>query len=444
MLTINQSVKIAAVFIASCLTAFNATSQISNPVELVPGDTIVIEDLGLSPLENDSLVVYDTVMVYDPLPEIITLPPVYTNYVLRDEWKPFEPELSGQPGMEWIERSKAVDDRYARMMQDFIIKHPDIVHLNSAFMELPPKKYYGVVNPSDHTIEIKEVVIDAPDKIEIEIKKRHWIRTFNASLQFSQAYISPNWYQGGNNNLNIIANIFYNVKLNQEFHPKLLFETTMQYKLGVNSAPDDSLRNYSISEDLLQFNTTFGIKAANHWYYSFTAQFKTQIMTAYAINSRNMVSSLLSPGELTFGIGMTYNYASNKNRFTFDASLAPVSYNLKTCIEPDDKLAHSSFGIKPDKKYVMNFGASAEAKMTWRIIDNITLNSRLFFFTDYKGLTADWENTLAMDITKYLATQIYVHARYDTGTPECANPDWHKLQLKEILSFGVTYKFSTL
>lgn len=394
-------------------------------------------------LNIDSLpAVTDTVMAFDALPKSITLPPVYTNYTIFDEWNPFTPEISDKKWLNWIERSASVENRTARMMQYFMIHHPEMVNQNIAFMELPPRKYYGTVNPADHTIEIREIEIEAPDKMEVVVEKRHWLRTFNASLQFSQAYISPNWYQGGNNNLNIIANIYYNVKLNQAFHPNLLFETTMQYKLGVNSAPDDSLRNYSISEDLLQLNTTFGIKAANHWYYSLTGQFKTQVMTSYVSNTRNMSSAFLSPGELTFGLGMTYNIA--KKRFTFDASMAPLSYNMKICIRPDDEISHEAYGIKPDKKYVMHFGASAEAKLTWQIRDNISFRSRVFFFTDYKNFEADWENTLSLDVNRYLSTQIYVHARYDTATPRCDNPNWHKLQLKEILSFGVAYKFTSI
>ena len=394
---------------------------------------------------NDSVFVpTDTVMVFAPLPKLMTLPPVYTNYKLFDDWDPFAPEIKGESWMRWIDEDKAVEDRAERALQRFVINNPEMVKDNIAFMELPPKKFYGEVNPADHTIKIKEVAIQAPDKIEVEVDKRHWLRTFNASLQFSQAYISPNWYQGGNNNLNIIAFLFYNVKLNQEYHPKLLFETTAQYKLGINSAPDDSLRNYSMSEDLLQVNTTFGVKAAKHWYYSLTGQFKTQVFTSYATNTNNMTSAFLSPADLNFGLGMTYNYVSGKKRFTFDASISPLSYNLKICIKPDDVLAHSAYNIAPNKNTKSEIGSSAEVKLTWKIIDNISFTSRLFFFTDYGSFEADWENRLSMDISRYLTTQIYVHARYDTQTPAVENVHWKKLQLKEILSFGVAYKFSSI
>ncbi len=254
--------------------------------------------------------------------------------------------------------------------------------------------------------------------------------------------MSPNWYQGGNNNLNTLANIYYNVKLNTEYHPNLLFETTAQYKLGMNNAPDDSIHNYNISDDLLQINTTFGIKAAKRWYYSFTGQFKTQVLNSYKKNSHDLNSSFLSPGELTAGIGMTYNYANAPKTFTFDASIAPLSYNLKTCIS--NRIDPTAYNIKEGRKTSHNFGSSAELRLFWKLAYNITFSSRIFAFTDYDSAQADWENTLSFDINRFLSTQVYVHMRYDSATPPCEDENWKKLQVKEILSIGFAYKFSSI
>jgi hypothetical protein len=67
----------------------------------------------------------------------------------------------------------------------------------------------------------------------------------------------------------------------------------------MNNAPDDSINAYNISEDVLQLNTTFGIRAVKRWYYSFTGQFKTQLLNSYTSNTRDLKSAFLSPGELT-------------------------------------------------------------------------------------------------------------------------------------------------
>ena len=387
---------------------------------------------------------YDTVVVMKPLPGIVFLPVVYTHFRDYTDYKPFEPEYSGNEAFRWIDEANALHRKVGMMRQNVAMNAPQAVPYNVATLPEAPKEYYGVADPSKHTIEVHEVEPTMPDHMTVKVQKKHWLRKFDASLQFSQAYVSPNWYQGGNNNLNFLANILYDVKLNPAYHPNLLFETTMQYKLGLNSAPDDSLRNYSISEDLLQINTTFGFKAAHRWYYSLTAQFKTQLLNSYVKNTNNLNSAFLSPGELTAGIGMTYNYANAKKTFTFDASIAPLSYNMKICTRDNAELSHETFGIKPDRKTVSKFGSTAECKITWQIAANIHFKSRLFVFTDYGYIQGDWENTLAMDINRYLTTQIYCHARYDSTTPRCDDPSWHKLQVKEILSFGVQYRFSSL
>ncbi|MDE5661602.1 MAG: DUF3078 domain-containing protein, partial [Muribaculaceae bacterium] len=220
------------------------------------------------------------------------------------------------------------------------------------------------------------------------------------------------------------------------------FETTAQYKLGMNSAPDDSIHNYTISDDLLQITSTFGVKAAKRWYYSLTGNFKTQLLNSYESNSRTLRSSFLSPSELTVGLGMTYNYANAKKTVTFDASIAPLSYNMKTCV--NSRINPTWYNIDEGKKMSHNFGSSAELKFFWKISYNINYTSRLFAFTNYESAQADWEHKLAFDINRFLTTQIYCHIRYDSATPPCDSEKWKKLQVKEILSIGFSYKFSSL
>ena len=87
------------------------------------------------------------------------------------------------------------------------------------------------------------------------------------------------------------------------------------------------------------------------------------------------------------------------------------------------------------------YGSSGEGKLQWQMCDNISLRSRLFVFSDYDYIQSDWENTLQFTINRFLSTQIYVHMRYDSSSPVIEDTDWHKLQLKEILSIGFTYKF---
>lgn len=380
------------------------------------------------------------------LPEVFFMPAVY------DRYNYFTPLTVGESAREvkdwerWLDDYDQLKRRMLMMRQELFFKHPELVQYNVATLpEAPEMPYVTVLNPADFSVSIREddFVPKATDVIPVEaVKKRHWIRNFAAALQFSQAYVSPNWYQGGNNNLNALASIIYNVKLNEAYHPNLLFETNAQYKLGMNSAPDDSLHTYNISEDVLQINSTFGIKAAKHWYYSLTGQFKTQVLKSYTVNTDNLASAFLSPGELTAGLGMTYTYENPKKTFSINTSIAPVSYHLVTCI--NDHIDPTQYGIDEGKKVKNQFGSTLEVTLNWKIVHNIALKSHLFAFSDYHSVQADWENTLSFAINSFLTTQIYAHLRYDSLTPPSADRHWKKLQLKEIFSIGFSYKFSSI
>ncbi len=271
--------------------------------------------------------------------------------------------------------------------------------------------------------------------------RRHWLHVTNLGLQFSQAYVSPNWYQGGDNSLTVLANLAWNVQLNRVYHPNLLLESNLQYKLGLYSTPNDKMHKYAISEDLLQYNLTGGVKAFKRWYYSFSMLFKTQMLNNYSANSWDRKASFLSPGELNFGLGMTYSKENKKKGINFQASIAPVSYNLRTCI--DHKVDPTQFNIKEGRKTSNEIGSNAELTMTWKLAPNIVWKQRLYLFSDYKYFVGDWEHTFNFAINRFLSTQIYLHGRYDTSAPG-KEKGWKKWMLKEILSFGFAYSFTTV
>ena len=113
---------------------------------------------------------------------------------------------------------------------------------------------------------------------------------------------------------------------------------------------------------------------------------------------------------------------------------------MKTCL--DTRINENDFGIATGRKTVSEMGSSGELKLKWNIAHNISFASRLFAFSDYSYFQGDWENTLAFNINRFLSTQINVNLRYDTSVP--SDVDWHRLQLKEILSFGFSYNFKNL
>lgn len=342
---------------------------------------------------------------------------------------------------------RAAEDRFAReVMAEYMATHPERIRYLAWTLPEPPRLRPVEDHTTDFIIEeiplgaIEEAATQAPAQLDI-IHPTNWLHKFDGGVQFSQAYLSPNWYQGGSNNITLLINLLWDVRLNEVYHPSLLFESSMSYKLGLYSTPNDSLRKYSISEDLFQYNLKFGIRAKNRWFYSLTTQVKTQFLNNYAENSRVRKAAFLSPGEFNFGLGMTYAGSFFDKKCKLNVSLAPLSYNLKTCI--NSRVDPALFSIPDGAKAHSQFGSNAEVTVQWQLFSNISWRSRLFLFSNYDDFQGDWENTLNFSINRFLSTQIYLHLRYDTDGEPSGSSSWRHWMLKEILSFGFRYAFST-
>lgn len=412
----------------------------------------------------DSLRIRDTHEIIASLPEFsysgnmstVNAPLVFVSYASRGalkapEWKPDttaftlwsnKNHLTVEPyKAPWLQEALLRYNVIRGLRASMITYHPESISYLFSELPVPPTL---MAAPETFSPDVVNIVPEATDFYAQEglmkVSPTNWLHVLNMNLQFSQAYLSPNWYQGGNNSLTVLASFLWNVQLNPVYYPNLLFESNLQYKLGLYSTPTDNYHKYAISEDNLQWNAKVGIKAfRKKWFYSFTVQFKTPMMHNYEQNGPLRTSSFLSPGDLNLGIGLSYNTSNPKRHVTFSASLAPLSYNLKTCIDP--KVDPAQYNISPGSKSVSEIGSSGELTMTWNITDNISYNTRLFLFSDYRYFLGDWENTFSFNINRFLSTQIYVHGRFDSSS--ISSDKWKHWMLKEIFSFGFTYRFST-
>lgn len=451
----NKVIALFLIFVGLMMSPVKGAAQSLFDELIVEGETVALpsdSQGGLVVLPGMTLPTDTTLNVSDRMyNEIFYLPMVFDHYDMFLSEKAGDPlnesfPEEGEPSS-FFNRLVKRNYRQRYFMQQVMSEMPEIVHYNMATMPRPPKKFVMHLDPSTAKLtveEFKAAPIDSMKQVvpEIEPTRINWLHSFDGSLHFSQAYISPNWYQGGNSNLNMIVGALYNVKLNPKFNPNVIFETTVSYKLGLNNAPEDSIHKYNISEDLFQVNSKFGLKAACRWYYSITAQFKTQLLNSYKVNTNEMIAAFLSPAELNVGVGLTYSYENPRKTVQFSASIAPLSYNLKTCTNPN--LNPEAFDIDAGKTSKSEYGSSLELTFKWRLTYNIQYSSRLFAFTDYHYLQGDWENTIDFSINRFMSARIFAHLRYDSQAPVVADTSWRHWQFKEILSIGFSYKFSRL
>ncbi|MDE6006463.1 MAG: DUF3078 domain-containing protein [Muribaculaceae bacterium] len=407
----------------------SVAAQVARELSL-PQDTLVNPE-DITDLESMDIVPTDSIIMPDLNPDV-------TESSMEELTI-----LSGTFTPDWLRRSL---DTY-RFQEDFIysmmIENPGLIQY--AYWDLPepprlPEEDFSFKGYLKR-LNLPELPKTAQLPVHANGGRINWLHTLNISLQLSQAYLSGNWYQGGTSHLSFLGGFLWDVQLNQAYYPNAMFQSTVSYKLAINSTPDDQYHRYNVSQDLFQYNMKAGYKALRNWYYSMTMQFKTQFLNSYPTNSPDRSASFLSPGEFNVGLGMTYTKQNEKKTMTFSASIAPVSYNLKTCIDP--LVDHLQFGIEQNRKWLNEIGSNAEVNFKVTFWGNTTYITRLFIFSDYKDLQTDWENTLNFQFSKLFSTQIYAHLRYDTSADPSLSPRWGKFMLKEILSVGISYNFST-
>lgn len=275
-----------------------------------------------------------------------------------------------------------------------------------------------------------------------QISQRYWIPSFESSIQFSQSYVSDNWYKGGSSNLNLYMRTYAAMTY---LRGKVKWKNELEDKLSIydmDKSDKSAGRGFRIADDQIRLRSNFGLKAISGWYYTLDAEARSQLLTTYKGDTNEIQSSPLAPLTLNVGLGMRFDY-TNKSKKVYQRklvlamNLAPISYTYRSSMRRDIDLARH--GLTADKLYYHRIGSTLKASMQWDINMNVSWVSRLYFNTSYSNIEAEWENTLDMKIGRYLSTRINLQLRYD----DAARPSnkWNKyLQYNELLSFGFSYK----
>ena len=161
-------------------------------------------------------------------------------------------------------------------------------------------------------------------------EEKHWTRGGNAALQFTQGFVSKNWYKGGESNMALIATGEYNAnwKLN-----RWAWDNKLEAKLGYVTTRSDEFHDYMTNQDLLKLTSKLGYQATKRWYYTLQAMGSTQFCPGYKANTRGEFSKFMNPAYLNIALGMDYKYEKGDD-LKFSMFLSPLSYNVKFVGDP--------------------------------------------------------------------------------------------------------------
>ncbi len=334
-----------------------------------------------------------------------------------------------------------LDNAIDRALMTAYIRHPEHVVSTEDELRKAGSLHEEITKPLRHRVEYvrteDRVPDDAPEvpfSIVVE-KPNFWTFSGDYYLQFLQNFVSDNWYKGGESNYSMLASTTLQANYNNK--QKVKFENKLELKLGLQTSRGDSLHKLKTSEDLIRYTGKLGLQATKDWYYTLQLIANTQFMRGYKSNDAAVYSDLLSPLNMNFSLGMSYNVNAFNGKLTGSMQMAPFAYNFKYVGRID--LA-TQYGLKEGKHSLNDFGSEFTFDLTWTFSEMIKWKTRLYGYTTYKRTELEWENTITFQFNKYISSNLFIYPRFDDGTSN-RNHDFGYWQFKEYMSIGFAYSF---
>jgi hypothetical protein len=318
---------------------------------------------------------------------------------------------------------------------------------DTTYIPVPKTKAYIKTNffTSIDTIKIlNPIKLTKIDTTKYAKKPNWWKKENILGLDISEAAFS-NWNKGGNNSIAGLLKVAFRRSYNN-LH--LLWNNEIIARYGLNKQQDQGLRK---TDDKLVINSTFGYRkdTISHLYYSVKFNFNTQFTNGFNYpDTSNPISRFFAPASLLFGTGIQYEL----KKYDFSVYLSPIT--LKSTFVLDDKLSNEgAFGITPGKKSKNESGILLQSQWETEVLQSVTMTNRLSLYSDYirnfGNVDVDWELNFDLTVNKNIKTNIGAQLIYDDDTKlkEDINGDGNletlgpRIQLMQLLSIGVTFKF---
>lgn len=333
------------------------------------------------------------------------------------------------------------DDVANLAMLNIYLTRPDLVQVTDATLDEAQSVPTIITKPIVHKTSINEQTLDIIDDIvpenpaQIVIEKPNfWKIKGDYNLQFLQNYVSGNWYKGGESSYSFVASGTLEANYNNK--QKVTWDNKLEARIGFQNTRGDTLHQFKTSEDLLRYTGKLGIQATKKWYYTFQLLTYTQFTMGYKSNDAKVYSDFCSPLNVNLSLGMQYKVEAIKKKLTGSVLISPLAYNFRYV---GRNSLVGRYNIEEGSHTLHDFGSSFTADLTWKFSDNIKWKTRLYAFTSYKRVEAEWENTLTFSFNKYISTNIFLFPRFDDSKKR--DKDYGYFQLKEYASLGFSYSF---
>lgn len=215
---------------------------------------------------------------------------------------------------------------------------------------------------------VKALMEDAEEDRQRILRSRKgygpWYKQATGLVQFSQGYVSGNWYQGGNSSFAMYANVKGIIKYDAK--KWVTWENTGEWQEGFSTALGDSLRKINMTDDVFKIYSKLNVRIkAEKLYGSFSIDFQTPFFNTWKENTNTLKTGTFTPIRFNWALGVDYKPIKNMSMV-----FAPLAYKLvyaKDTINVD----RSVYGISSGNM-LSTFGSSVRFEWKWRPLGKST------------------------------------------------------------------------
>lgn len=303
------------------------------------------------------------------------------------------------------------------------------------------------------------------------VKQRNYLE-IRTSLKGDMTRFNEHWKAGGGNTVNVFGSVWCKHTFNKN---RFTLTTILDMKYAQNFMEEEDVKWFKIQDQFkIETSAAWAIGTEGwrkNWSYNISLSFNSQFDEGYKSRATQkagtLLSDFLSPGSFSPSVGM--KYTSPNKKLPFVVQLSPVSGKMD--FVKNEKL-RQTYGMKKKPGVTTDDGApvfyssrfSGGSSVKIDFARSFYANSRkdggknkkeIFHYrttvttyygwmtnlsekraSDYTELlpTVNWENTIDINVVKFLAVQFTYQMFYDKLQID-------KLQMKYYASVGLSYTF---
>ncbi len=282
------------------------------------------------------------------------------------------------------------------------------------------------------------IAVCSQETVTDTTKVTGWQKFGKTSFLVNQTAFS-NWVSGGENSVAGTLSVDYNLNY---YNNGWSWDTKMIGSFGVNKNSDSKF--FKKIDDRIEINSVMGKKFIKEFSFSSFLNFKTQFAKGFKYSTneegseiRTEKTRIFSPAYIQLGVGVYW-----KESNSLWVNFAPVTGRLILASKKftnDLSEGEEYFGVPRGQNSRFELGASVSAFYKFELVENIMLEQRVNFYSDYlykaDNIDIDYTLSVFMKINDYLSTNLIMQCLYDDNAIK-------RIQLREV--FGLAFVIDIL